>query len=96
MSVVSYASAVSYVDTGQEANVSEEILPILPGSTTLSTPVDRLPQNLPVAIPASQMYYWTRVWQEGERRALEELERGEGRCFDDSRDAIRWLLSPEE
>jgi len=96
MSVTSYTSAVSYVGTGQEANVSEKALPVLPDSTTLNTPVDRLPQSFPASIPASQMYYWTRAWQEGERRALEELERGEGRHFDDPRDAIRWLLSPEE
>ena len=96
MSVVSYTSAVSYVETGLETNVSEETLPVLPDSATVNTPVDRLPRSFPAAVPASQMYYWTRAWQEGERRALEELERGEGRNFDDPRDAIRWLLSPED
>jgi hypothetical protein len=90
-------SAASYtIDIGQEANVSETTLPILPDSATLNTPPERLPQEFPAAIPASQTYYWTGVWQQGERRALDELERGEGRYFDNHRDAIRWLLSPED
>ncbi len=84
-----------HVDTGHEANVSEAVLPILPDSATLSTPPDRLPHDVPAAIPASQLYYWTGAWQRGEREALEAIERGDSREFDNPRDAIRWLLSPE-
>jgi hypothetical protein len=90
-------SAETYpVDAGHEANVSETMLPILPDSAALNTPPDRLPHDVPAAIPASQLYYWTGAWQRGEREALDEIERGEGRYFDNPRDAIRWLLSSED
>jgi hypothetical protein len=90
-------SAATYpVDTGHEANASETALPILPGSATVNTPPDRLPKDVPVAIPASQLYYWTGAWQQGEREALEAIKRGDSRDFDDPRDAIRWLLSAED
>jgi hypothetical protein len=45
-----------------------------------------------LSVPRSQLYYWTRRWQEDEAEAVAELERGEGVGFDDPRDAIRWLL----
>jgi hypothetical protein len=90
-------SAGTYpVDVEHASNVSETALPVLPGSASLNTPADRLPRDLPAAIPVSQMYYWTGAWQQGEREALEEIERGEGRYFDNPRDAIRWLLDPED
>jgi hypothetical protein len=90
-------SAETYlVDAGHEANVSETLLPVLPDSATLNTPADRLPRDFPAAVPASQTYYWTGAWQQGEREALEEIKRGKARYFDNSRDAIRWLLDPED
>ncbi len=49
-----------------------------------------------VEVPASQLYYWSRVWQANERVATAELERGEGLRFDDPMDAVRWLLSSED
>jgi hypothetical protein len=84
------------VDTEHESNVSETVLPILPGSVSLNTPADRLPRDFPAAIPVSQMYYWTGAWQQGEQEALEEIDRGDARYFDNPRDAIRWLLDPED
>jgi hypothetical protein len=54
---------------------------------------DRLPDAV---IPESQFYYWTRAWQENERRAAAELDRGEGVAFDDLGEAARWLLSSED
>jgi hypothetical protein len=57
--------------------------------TLSSTPV-------PVtSVPRSQLYYWTRRWQEDEAAAVAELERGEGRRFDNPREAIRWLLAED-
>lgn len=49
-----------------------------------------------VSVPRAQQYYWTRSWQENERAAVGELARGEGRRFDTSADAIRWLLSEDD
>jgi hypothetical protein len=49
-----------------------------------------------VVVPESQLYYWTGAWQRNERRAVEELARGEGRRFETPADAIRWLLSSED
>ncbi len=47
-------------------------------------------------VPESQLYYWSREWQEREREALAELERGEGREFESPTDAIRWLMDDED
>lgn len=47
----------------------------------------------PVA-SGSQAYYWTRVWQEGERESLGELEAGHGIVFANPRDLIRYLTEP--
>ncbi|MGH3548884.1 MAG: hypothetical protein ACRDQU_12400 [Pseudonocardiaceae bacterium] len=47
-------------------------------------------------VPASQLYYWTRAWQVNERRAAAELARGEGREFQSTTDAVRWLLSDDD
>ncbi len=49
-----------------------------------------------VAVPASQLYYWTRAWQAAERCAAAELARGEGRQFESGADAVRWLLSDDD
>ena len=53
-------------------------------------------RDIPPVLNSSQAYYWTRIWQQGEREALEELRQGQGRVFADSRDAVRWLLSTDE
>ena len=42
-------------------------------------------------LPASQDYYWSEAWQEGEREAMEEYRRGEAVGFNCAEDAIRWL-----
>ena len=47
-------------------------------------------------VPADQLYYWTQAWQDDERAAVAELDRGQGRIFDDPTDAIRWLMSAED
>jgi hypothetical protein len=49
-----------------------------------------------VAVPASQVYYWSRAWQANEQTAAAELARGEGRDFGTADDAIRWLLAAED
>jgi hypothetical protein len=91
-------SALSYleIDTSLQASVSESLLPILPDSATLNTDPRRVVGEVPAAIPASQAYYWTGIWQAGERTALAELARGQGRYFTNPRDALGWLLSPED
>lgn len=44
------------------------------------------------SIPASQEYYWTAAWQEGQRDSLADYARGRTRRFDNSDDALAWLL----
>ena len=41
----------------------------------------------------AQAYYWTRVWQEGERESLAAFARGKGHTFENGDAAIRYLLS---
>jgi hypothetical protein len=68
-------------------------IPSEPMST--NAPLERRPSRIPFSIPSSQLYYWTRRWQEDEARAMEELERGESRRFTKTADALRWLMSEE-
>lgn len=44
------------------------------------------------ATKASQAYFWTKEWQEGEREADEDLKRGRYKDFDSAEDAIAWLF----
>ena len=53
---------------------------------------DRASRTIPPLTDANQAYYWTRVWQEGERETLAELSRGNGKTFDSGKEAIAWLL----
>ena len=52
--------------------------------------------TLPVSVPRAQLYFWSRLWQEGEERALRDLAEGRSRRFDNPTEAIRWLLSDEQ
>lgn len=61
-----------------------------------SSAPDFLPRRTPLFVPHSEAYYWTYEWQHDEAEALKELERGEGRVFDDPKEAARWLRSPED
>jgi len=54
------------------------------------------PRHIPLSIPAAQLYYWSRTWQEGEARALEDLNAGRSRVFNDPRELARYLLRPDE
>jgi len=64
-------------------------------ATSASGP-DFHPRGLPTSIPHAQAYYWTHLWQEGEREALRELAAGQSRTFAEPSAAIRWLLSDDE
>lgn len=56
----------------------------------------RLPTTLPPFIPADQLYYWTRVWQEGEAKAIADIAAGRSRVFSDPRELARYLLRPAD
>ena len=57
---------------------------------------DHVSRAIPPVTDRSQTYYWTRIWQEGERETLAELAAGNGRRFSSAIEAISWLLSREE
>lgn len=46
-----------------------------------------------VAVPESQLYYWTSLWQRNETQAVSETLAGEAVRFDSANEAIHWLLS---
>ncbi len=50
----------------------------------------------PARVPASQLYYWTSMWQQGEQESLRDVASGNTARFSDPLDAIRWLLGTEE
>ena len=52
--------------------------------------------RVPIFMPTSQAYYWTRDWQDGEAEALRDIEDGRVRRFASGAEAARWLLSPDE
>ena len=49
-------------------------------------------RSMPISIPADQVYYWSRRWQESERKAREDLASGRSRVFSDPTDAVHHLL----
>lgn len=53
------------------------------------------PDRIPAAIPLSQTYYWSLVWQRGIRESRQALAAGDYRDFDDATELARWLLSDE-
>ena len=79
-----------------EASATTTAAMMIVGDVTVST-VSKAPRGaVPPAIPASQMYFWTELWQQGERETREDFERGDTVSFKNPLDAIRWLLSDEE
>jgi hypothetical protein len=52
----------------------------------------RARRQVPLFIPASQAYYWSSAWQEGEAETRANLDAGNARTFNDPLDAIRHLL----
>lgn len=49
-------------------------------------------RQVPLFIPASQAYYWSSTWQEGEAETRANLDAGNAQTFSDPLDAIRHLL----
>lgn len=50
---------------------------------------------VPLMIPASQVYYWERIWQEGELESAGERAAGRVERFGSSGEVVRWLLTPD-
>jgi hypothetical protein len=67
-------------------------------SAAVSVPPEERVRGIPFAVPRSQFYYWTRLWQEGVRLSHEALERGDFAEFtsNDSKDVVRWLFDAED
>ena len=65
-------------------------------SEYVSVPPSYFRHKIPVFVLRDEAYYWTHERQSDERVALDELERGEGKVFDDPEEAVRWLNSPED
>jgi len=52
--------------------------------------------HVPPSTSVAQAYYWTNIWQEGEREALRDYAAGDFVEFANADDAIRYLLSADE
>lgn len=46
-------------------------------------------------VAVAQAYYWTKVWQEGERETLEEIKAGHGVVFDELEALANYLRAPQ-
>ncbi len=65
-------------------------------SVQMATVMSQEPKGagaVPAMFPSSQAYYWSRVWQDGEREAENALATGDFKQFDNAQGAMRWLLS---
>lgn len=66
-------------------------------TTTTNSRWTRRPA-VPLSIPSSQQYYWTRRWQQDERESLAEIAAGDSVNFrgpNAARDAAAWLLADD-
>jgi hypothetical protein len=51
--------------------------------------------GLPASIPSDELFFWTRVWQQGEAESAAARDAGDVREFASGREAVRWLLSDD-
>lgn len=65
-------------------------------NTGWSDPPDNVSRSHPPLMDSTQIYYWTRVWQEGEQETLEELSKNKGKTFASGKEAIAWLLDTSD
>jgi hypothetical protein len=90
-------SMVSATYTIQIGSSSSTAAPWTPTVSVESSPLPESgSRRLAPLSYVDQAYYWTHVWQMGERESLRELAAGEGRVFGDPADAVRYLLSHDE
>jgi len=54
-----------------------------------------VPAGMPPAIPASQLYFWSRKWQAQELEADQARRAGDVETFRSADDLLRWLLTPD-
>lgn len=97
MSGVNAASTDNYITVRIDSTTtSGELIKVtdIPGGEYEG--LERPPSGVPLYVPRSQAYYWTKEWQAGEREAQREIDEGRARRFDNPRDAIRWLESGNE
>ena len=47
-------------------------------------------------ILSNQSYYWTDLWQQGERESRSAIQAGEGRVFADPAEAMKWLQEHDD
>lgn len=76
----------------RNAEQTEASVPAYEAASTSMRP-DRY--RIPLFIPRSQLYYWTRAWQQGEADALDDIAAGRVRRFQSGADAARSLLDEE-
>jgi hypothetical protein len=68
----------------------------LSGATSATPGVRHQGRRMPASIPSGQRYFWSRLWQEGERETDQDVARGDVHRFQGADDAIRWLLSSDD
>jgi hypothetical protein len=52
--------------------------------------------RVPLFVPRSQMYYWTKDWQDGEAEALADIAAGRAHLFSSGAAAAEWLSRDED
>jgi hypothetical protein len=64
------------------------------GFAVASTP-DPGSAGLPTSIATDDLFFWTRLWRDGESESAAARKAGDVREFASGRDAVRWLLSDD-
>jgi hypothetical protein len=83
---------LTVLDLPLRENVSASPDRVEIGGKTYST----VRRRVPFFVARTELYYWTRDWQAGEREALEDIAEGRVRRFPDGASAAKWLLSDED
>jgi hypothetical protein len=83
---------MTVLDLPLQENISATPDPVEMGGEGYST----VRRRIPFFVARSELYYWTRQWQEGEREALRDLAEGRSRRFPDGASAAEWLLADED
>jgi hypothetical protein len=85
------------IDLTATSSTSSSISPVAGEGSWSPLPADASP-GVPPLMDRGQAYYWTRVWQAGERETLEAYAKGKGKTFVDGKAAVAWLLdeSPDD
>jgi hypothetical protein len=77
-------------------NTEQEATASIPAIASARASGETAGLRVPLFVPRSQLYYWTKDWQDGESEALADIAAGHVSRFPTGADAASWLLRNED